>query len=322
VAQLIGSAPDEIIFTGGGTEANNLAICGVGPKTAQGLRFVTSTIEHPATARPLEHLERGGATVIRVAVDGLGQVDAGQVIAAANDTTALISIMHSNNETGALQPIGAIVGGSEALVHTDAAQSVGKVHIDVDDLGVHLLSIAGHKLYAPKGVGALYVRTGVVLRPLVRGAEHELGLRPGTENVASIVGLGCAARLARQQLDVSGSRQTELTEALWSQLASAIPQLKRNGPRTARLPNTLNISFPAIAGSAVLSHCQDLAASTGSACDDAGEHPSTVLLAMGLDPIRALGAVRISIGRHTSAEHIQRAANSLVRGYRKAREAA
>jgi cysteine desulfurase len=317
VAALIGSQPDEIIFTSGGTEANNLAIRGTTVHTTR-LRIVTSTIEHPATARPVTWLERQGWDIVRVAVDGGGRVLVRELDAAITSTTALVTMMHSNNETGVLQPIdeaSRFARRAGALVHTDAAQSVGKVPIDVQAMDVDLLSIAGHKLYAPKGVGALYLRRGVILEALTLGAGHERGLRPGTENVASIVGLGAACAIARQDLHEQGMRVRMLRDRLWEQLAGAVPHLELNGHVENRLPNTLNVRFPRVSGEALLATTPQIAASTGSACHDGDESPSAVLLAMGIPAQAALGSVRLTLGRATTESAVDRAAAALAHAW-------
>jgi cysteine desulfurase len=317
VAALIGSQPDEIIFTSGGTEANNLAIRGTTVHTTR-LRIVTSTIEHPATARPVTWLERQGWDIVRVAVDGGGRVLVRELDAAITSTTALVTMMHSNNETGVLQPIdeaSRFARRAGALVHTDAAQSVGKVPIDVQAMDVDLLSIAGHKLYAPKGVGALYLRRGVILEALTLGAGHERGLRPGTENVASIVGLGAACVIARQDLHEQGMRVRMLRDRLWEQLAGAVPHLELNGHVENRLPNTLNVRFPRVSGEALLATTPQIAASTGSACHDGDESPSAVLLAMGIPAQAALGSVRLTLGRATTESAVDRAAAALAHAW-------
>jgi cysteine desulfurase len=235
------------------------------------------------------------------------------------DDTSLVTVMHANNVTGAIQPVRAVADAARARgipVHTDAAQSLGKVPVDVDALGVDLLSIAGHKLYAPKGVGALYARPGLDLPPLLRGAGHEAGRRPGTENVASIVGLGVACALAARTLDAEADRVRRLRDGLHALLAAAVPGLALNGPVAARLPNTLNVRFPGVRGSAVLAGAPEVAASTGSACHAGDESPSGALLAMGLSPDVALGSVRLSLGRHTDADDVARAAAALIRSWR------
>src|SRR6202051_3739852 len=254
VAALINSHADEIIFTSGGTEANNLAIRGTNLGTSR-RRVVTSTIEHPATARPVSWLERQGWDIVRVGVDAGGRADVRDLETAITSATALVTIMHSNNETGVLQPIQEAVQFARragTYVHTDAAQSVGKVPIDVRAMDVDLLSIAGHKLYAPKGVGALYLRRGTVLEALTQGAGHERGLRPGTENVASIVGFGTACAMAQRDLDEQRARVGALRDRLWDKLAQAIPHLVLNGHVENRLPNTLNVRFPRVSGEALL----------------------------------------------------------------------
>jgi len=318
VAALINSHADEIIFTSGGTEANNLAIRGTTARTTR-RRVVTSIVEHPATARPVSWLERQGWDIVRVGVDAGGRSRVPELDAAITSVTALVTIMHSNNETGVFQPIQEAVRFARragACVHTDAAQSVGKVPIDVRAMDVDLLSIAGHKLYGPKGVGALFVRRGTDLEPLALGAGHERGLRPGTENVASIVGLGAACALAQCDLDAQGTRVSTLRDRLWERLAQAIPQLALNGHVENRLPNTLNVRFPQVSGEALLAATPQIAASTGSACHDGDESASAVLLAMGIPARAALGSVRLTLGRGTTESAVDRAATALARAWR------
>jgi cysteine desulfurase len=319
VAALIGAAPSEIVFTSGGTEANNLAIRGataLSPKR----HAVTSVIEHPATQNPCRLLEIQGFDVTWLPVDGSGRVRVEDVSRAVTDRTALVTLMHSNNETGTLQPVGEIapsVHAAGALLHTDAAQSVGKLEVRVDDLGVDLLSIAGHKLYAPKGVGALYVRSGTALEPVIWGAGHERGLRPGTENVASIVGLGVACEIAAASQAEESARVRALRDELWSALRERVPGIALNGHETLRLPNTLNVRFPDVRGSALLAGAPGIAASTGAACHAGGESASAVLLAMGLSAEEALGAVRLSLGRGTTADDVRRAADLLAAAWQR-----
>jgi cysteine desulfurase len=318
VAALINSHADEIIFTSGGTEANNLAIRGTTARTAR-RRVVTSIVEHPATARPVSWLERQGWDIVRIGVDADGRSRVPELDAAITSVTALVTIMHSNNETGVFQPIQEAVRFARragACVHTDAAQSVGKVPIDVRAMDLDLLSIAGHKLYGPKGVGALFVRRGTDLEPLALGAGHERGLRPGTENVASIVGLGAACALARCDLDAQGTRVSTLRDRLWERLAQAIPQLALNGHVENRLPNTLNVRFPQVSGEALLAATPQIAASTGSACHDGDESASAVLLAMGIPARAALGSIRLTLGRATTESAVDRAATALARAWR------
>ncbi len=320
VAAALGCEPEEILFTSGGTEANNLAIRGVLEALAGKGRLVTSTIEHPATASACAWLERHGREVTRLGVDGDGRVRVDEARHAIDRNTALVTVMHSNNETGVLQPIAELTGlahTANALVHTDAAQSIGKVPVRVGDLGVDLLSVAGHKLYAPKGVGALYVRRGTPLHPVVVGASHERGLRPGTENVASIVGLGVACELVTQDLAAASARMRALRDLLWTRLASTVPGLALNGHRELRLPNTLNVRFPRVSGTAVLEGAPEVAASTGSACHEGGESASAVILAMGVPPGDALGSVRLTLGRGTTQEDAVRAGEALGRSWRR-----
>jgi cysteine desulfurase len=314
VAALLGCAIDEIVFTSGGTEANNLALRGVTEAVAERRQVVTSIIEHPAISAPCNWLERRGWRVSRLGVGRDGCVSVEQLIDSVGAGTALVTIMHSNNETGVLQPISTIARAAHeagALVHTDAAQSVGKIPVDIHELEVDLLSIAGHKLYAPKGVGALYMRRGTPIVPFMLGAGHERGLRPGTENVAGIVGLGAACEVARRSLGAVGARMLELRERLWGLLSEQVPGLILNGHVKERLPNTLNVCFPKVSGTALLAATPGVAASTGAACHDGHEAPSAVLLAMGVPPEEAIGAVRLTLGRSTTDEEIGRAADAL-----------
>jgi cysteine desulfurase len=318
VAALVNSHAEEIIFTSGGTEANNLAIRGTTAHASR-RRLVTSIIEHPATARPVTWLERQGWDIVRVGVDAGGRAQIHELDVAITSATALVTIMHSNNETGVLQPLREAVHFARragASIHTDAAQSVGKVPIDVRAMDVDLLSIAGHKLYGPKGVGALFVRRGTALEPLTLGAGHERGLRPGTENVASIVGLGAACAMAQHDLNEQGARVRALRDRLWDQLAQAIPHLALNGHLENRLPNTLNVRFPQVSGEALLAATPQIAASTGSACHDDDESASAVLLAMGIPARAALGSVRLTLGRATTESAVDRAATALARAWR------
>ena len=277
VAASLGCDAEEIIFTSGGTEANNLAIRGV-LESVDRKRVVTTRIEHPATARLCAWLEGHGHGVTRLGVDGDGRARLDEAREAIGRDTALVTVMHSNNETGVLQPVAELARlahGAGARVHTDAAQSVGKVPVRVRELDVDLLSVAGHKLYAPKGVGALYVKRGTPLAPLVLGASHEHGLRPGTENVASIVGLGVACEVVTRDLAATAARLKALRDLLWERLASGVPGLVRNGHRELRLPNTLNVRFPRASGTAILEGAPEVAASTGSASTVTGGLVST-----------------------------------------------
>jgi len=315
VALLIGAQPAEIVFTGCATEANNLALQGAARALFSGSRRTlrVSAVEHPSVAQPMRHLAKAGWTVAEIPVDETGRIDAGTLEIGSD--VALISVMLANNEVGTIQPIRAIAERTRAagaLLHVDAAQAVGKITVNVDELGCDLLTLAGHKFYAPKGVGALYVRTGTVLIPIMQGAGHERGLRPGTENVPHIVALGEAARLAREEGAEESARIKSLRDALHHRLASAIPGLMLNGHAEERLPNTLNLSFPFVTGWDLLAGVEALAASTGSACH-AGDHAvSGVLAAMGFTPERAAGAVRLSLGRFTTKTEIEIAAQVLI----------
>jgi len=319
VAALLACDVSEVVFTSGGTEASNLAIRGVAEARDDRRHVVTSTIEHPATAEACAWLEEQGLSVTRANVDAGGRVRVDEVSAAVGAGTALVTVMHANSETGVVQPIGEIAQAAHAvgaLVHCDAAQSVGKVAVRVNELGVDLLSLVGHKFYAPKGVGALFVRAGTPLAPFTRGAGHERGLRPGTENVAGIVGLGVASRCAKRDLDAEAARVQELRDRLWERLSAAVPGLQLNGHATPRLPNTLNVRFPGTSGVAVLAAAPEVAASTGSACHDGREQASAVILAMGIPLTEALGSVRLTLGRHTTRDDVDRAAEALARAWR------
>jgi cysteine desulfurase len=323
VATILGCSSDEIVFTSGGTEANNLAIRGVTEARPDHRHVITSVIEHPATANPCRWLERHGYRVSWIGVTGDGRVQVQDVeTALAADNTAILTVMHANNETGVVQPIADIARlarGYGAIVHTDAAQSIGKMPVNVDALGVDLLSVAGHKLYAPKGVGALFVRRGTPLAPLVLGAGHERGIRPGTENVASIVGLGVACEIACRDMAAWTARVRWLRDELWMLLREHVPGLALNGHMQERLPNTLNIRFPCVSGTALLAAAPGIAASTGSACHDGQESASAVILAMGIPAAEAVGSVRLTLGRGTTDDDIARAADVLARAWQSIR---
>ena len=323
VAALLGGEPEEVLFTSGGTEANNLAILGVAGARDRRPGVVTTEIEHPATASSCAWLAGHGRRVRRLGVDREGRVRLDEARAVIDGETALVTLMHSNNETGVLQPVAEvarIARAAGALVHTDAAQSMGKVPVRPRDLDVDLVSIAGHKVYAPKGVGALYVRKGTPLVPVLLGASQEHGLRPGTENVASIVGLGAACEAVGRDLEVAADRMRRMRDHLWDQLAAAVPGLALNGHPELRLPNTLSVRFPRASGAAVLEGAPDVAASTGSACHEGFQRASAVILAMGIDPGDALGTVRLTLGRGTSEDDARRAADALARSWRRLAE--
>ncbi len=322
VASLLVCRPDEIVFTSGGTESNNLAIRGAVDLSSGRRHVVTSSVEHPAVARPCEHLEKRGIEVTRLPVDGSGRLASEAARAFVRGDTALVTVILAQNETGTLMPIAdlaCIAREHGALFHSDAAQAVGKIRTEVDRLGVDMLSIAGHKLYAPKGVGALFVRRGVRLAPVLLGAGQERGVRPGTENVASIVGLGTACELCAADMHTEAERQRTLRDRLFETLRVAIPGIRFFGHLTERLPNTLNISFPDVRGAAVLAAAPEVAASTGSACHEGAETPSAVLMSMGIDDASALGAVRLSLGRSTTPGEIDRAGYALVKAWRSVR---
>lgn len=311
VAALIGAHPEEVIFTSGGTEANNLAIRGAADSASTQV-VVTSAVEHPATAEPVARLEAQGWRAHRMGVDVDGRIDPSQVPAGQ---IGLGTLILAQNEVGTLQPVTEFaeylhnVGG---VVHADAAQAVGKIPLAVDALGVDLLSIAGHKLYAPKGVGALYIRRGTQISPVLVGAGQERGVRPGTENVAGVVGLGMAAELAAAGLATEPERQRILKELLWSELSSAIPGLARISPVDDCLPNTLMVAVPERIGQEILGRAEAVSASTGSACHAGVHAPAQTLLAMDIDPELALGALRLSLGRGTVEADIHAAVSALA----------
>jgi cysteine desulfurase len=260
-------------------------------------------------------------TRVGVGADGCANVDEAREV--IDGDTVLVTVMHSNNETGVLQPVAELVQlarAAGALVHTDAAQSLGKVPVRVRELGVDLLSIAGHKLYAPKGVGALYVKRGTPLGPLVLGAGHERGLRPGTENVASIVGLGAACEAVGRDPEQAAARTKGLRDLLWARLASEVPELALNGHSDLRLPNTLNVRFPRASGTVVLAGAPEVLASTGSACHEGLESASPVIMAMGIPAVAALGSVRLTLGRSTTESDVERAAGALIESWRRIAE--
>lgn len=315
VAELLGCAASEVVFTSGGSEANNLALKGVFfASDAPRKHIITTQIEHPAIVEPCRFLERLGAEVTWLPVDGTGRVDPADLREAIRAETILISIMHANNEVGTIQPVeecAAIARERGVLFHTDAAQSVGKIATRVDELGVDLLSIAGHKLYAPKGVGALYVRDDVSLEPLIHGADHESGRRAGTESALLTAALGEACRLAWNLSDQERIR--ELRDRLWEALSAQLGErVVLNGHPQRRLPNTLSVSFVGQPGADVLAAVDGLAASTGSACHADRVELSSVLEAMGISEEVGMGAVRLSLGRGTTAAEVDAVADALA----------
>jgi cysteine desulfurase len=306
-AALLNCRDDEIVFTSGGSEANNLALKGAFfALRDKGNHIVTTQIEHPAIIEPCKFLERLGARITYLPVDTSGRLNPDDLRKALTPRTILVSIMHANNEVGTIQPIedcARIAHDHGLLFHTDAAQSIGKISTTASDLGADLLSIAGHKLYAPKGIGALFVRRSVTLEPLVHGAGHERGQRAGTESALLAVGLGAACELARDLALMD--RVRSLRDHFWQGLRAKFGNgIVLNGHPTHRLPNTLNVSFVGRIGAEVLSGLDGVAASTGSACHAGNIEPSPVLKAMGIAPEIGMGAVRFSLGRATTREEI------------------
>ena len=308
VAGLLGCQVKEVVFTSGGSEANNHALKGAFfARRDQGNHIITTRVEHPAVTQPCRFLEGLGADVTYLPVDGTGRIDPDDVQRAITDRTLLVSVMHANNEVGTVQPIAEIsriTRDRGILLHTDAAQSVGKIPAGVGELGVDLLSLAGHKVYAPKGVGALYIRQGVLLEPLLHGAGHEAGRRAGTENVLLDVGLGAACELARAWVGMP--RVRELRDHFWAGLREAFgDRVVLNGHPVERLPNTLNVSFIGRVGAEILSGLEGVAASTGSACHEGAVELSPVLKAMGVPEEVGMGAIRFSLGRDTTIDEIE-----------------
>ena len=326
VAALLGAQSDEIVFTAGGTEASNQALKGAVFARLQGNlgtlqdHIITSAVEHPATLKPCAFLQKLGCAVTILPVDRYGLVDPDAVRKALTPATTIVSIMHANNEVGTIQPIreiANIVKKHGALMHTDAAQSLGKVPVDVGALEVDMLSVAGHKVYAPKGVGVLFVRRGVKLEPLLHGAGHEGGRRAGTENVPYIVGLGKACDIAQQMLPAATAKLQSLRDRLWHRLCEGLGErITLNGHPDQRLPNTLNVNFVGQVGAELLARVPEIAASTGSACHEGQIELSPVLAAMGVAPALGKGAVRLSVGRFTTVEEIDRAAEALIEATR------
>lgn len=307
VAVLLNCSPSEIIFTSGGSESNNTVLKGVAHTYKdKGKHIITSQVEHPAILSPCGYLEDLGYKVSYVAVDQFGMVDPAEIERLITDETILVTIMHSNNETGTLQPveeIARICQNHRVLFHTDASQSVGKVPVDVRQLGVDFLTVAGHKLYGPKGIGALYIRDGIRIEPLIHGAGHENGRRAGTENIILEVGLGKSCEIASTAL--SSHKTGELTAYFHDRLREIFGDiLHLNGHPEKRLPNTLNVSFLGYNGHEILDQLEGVAASTGSACHSGTTSVSPVLSAMGVSPDVGRGAVRFSLGRYTTKEEI------------------
>lgn len=319
VAALISAAPEEVFFTSGGTESNNLALRGLAAARPEKKHLVTSNVEHPAIAKVCTHLEEKGYRVTRVAVNGQGSISAEEALAALDETTLLVTVMHAHNETGVIQPIGEIAQSARekgVFVHTDAAQSLGKISVSVEDLGVDLLSMAAHKLYGPKGVGALYVRKGTPITPFALGAGHERGMRPGTENVASIVGFGVACAAALRDAEWLGELLGMMRDRLWNKLSTRVEGLRLNGEGACRLPNTLSVRFPRVKAPELLALVPDVAASTGAACHDGKDVASSGILALGVPTEEAMGTVRLTLGRHTTDAQVDKAAELLTAAWK------
>jgi len=308
VAKLLGCEAAEIVFTSGATESNNMVIKGIAKAAGKGKHFITSQIEHPAVLEPCRHIERFGYKVTYLPVDKFGLVDPDALAKSITPDTALVTIMHSNNEVGTIQDIAGLakIASSRGVpFHTDAAQSVGKIPCRVGDLSVDFLTVAGHKFYAPKGVGALYIRKGTKLPPMLHGAGHEHGMRPGTENLASVVGLGAACELAMPLLESEGPRQKKLGQRLLDGLKKAGLQVHLNGHPDQKLPNTWNISFEGHDAASVMEALgKDIAVSPGAACHGDTVNASHVLVAMGVPTGLSRGAIRFSLGRETTEAEI------------------
>ncbi|MCF8063075.1 MAG: cysteine desulfurase [Deltaproteobacteria bacterium] len=324
VARLLGCEPSEIVFTSGGSESNNTVLKGVvNPAEASRYHVITSSIEHPAVLNPALYLAELGAGLTVLPVDGQGLVDPGAVREAIEPRTVLVSVMLANNETGALQPvreISRIARERGVPVHTDAAQAVGKIPVDVGGLGVDFLSVAGHKLYAPKGVGALFVRKGRSLTPLIHGAAQERGLRAGTESAVLAAGLGEACRIAAERMDRDMKAVRAMRDRLQELLFESVDGLVLNGPQEGRLPNTLFVSVPGVEGGRILEGVPTLYASTGAACHDRSVTLSHVLSAMGVPPEVGMGALRLTVGRSNSMGQVEEAARMIADRVRELRK--
>jgi cysteine desulfurase len=323
IAHLLGCETNEIIFTSGGTESNNMVLKSLAwTLRSKGAHIVTTRIEHPAIINTALFLMETGCDVTFLPVDSYGHVDPEEVKKAIRRDTILITVMHANNETGTIQPIAdisSIAREHGIAFHTDAAQSVGKIEVRVDDLGVDFLTIAGHKLYAPKGVGALYIRDGIVIEPFMHGGGQEMGLRSGTENVMLNVGLGKACELISENIADEIPRIRALRDRLHEQIRSAVPDVVLNGHPEMRLPNTLFVSFPGIAGEEILAQIPELCTSTGAACHDRSVTLSHVLAAMGVSKEVGMGAIRLTLGRPTTEEEVYQAAQWIVEAVEKMR---
>ncbi|MBU1670546.1 MAG: cysteine desulfurase NifS [Actinobacteria bacterium] len=317
VASLIGADPDEVYFTSGGSESDNMALWGtLIANDGEGGHLVTTNIEHHAVLETAEFLADHGYEATIVGVDGAARVDPADMEEAIRPDTVVVSLMHANNEVGTIEPVADVSRACRragVYLHTDAVQTVGNIPVDVDELGVDLLSISGHKLYGPKGVGAIYVRNGVRISRFIQGGEQERGMRAGTENIAGIVGLGAAARLASSEMSAKVERIARLRDRLVERLTGSIDEILLNGHPTERLPNNAHFRIRRIEGEAICLHLDTvgICASTGSACSSEALEPSHVLMAMGVPTIEAHGSLRFSLGRDTTEEDIEYVAENL-----------
>ena len=312
VAALIGARPQEIVFTSGGTESDNHAIFGVALSISTSPHVITTTVEHEAVLNACQALEKQSVAVSYLPVNRDGLINLDELRRALRPETVLISVMHANNELGAIQPlaeIGRIAAEADVYFHTDAVQSAAKIPLDVKALQLDLLSLSGHKFYAPKGIGALFIKSGTRLRQLLYGGHHQRGFRPGTENVTGIVGLGKAAELARVSLEKDAARMSRLRDTLEQGILARVPDCRLNSANAPRTPNTSNILFPGLEGEALVIalDLKGLACSTGAACSSGAVEPSHVLTAIGLSASDARATVRFSLGRHTTESEIQAA---------------
>ena len=310
VASIIGANTDEIIFTSGGTESDNIAIKGTAYRfKRRGNHIFTSNIEHPAVDETCKYLEKNGFEVTYLPVEKDGIVNSSDLEDAITDKTILITVMHANNEIGTIQPIseiGEIARENKIYFHADAVQSVGKIPVNVEELNVDMLSLSAHKLYGPKGVGALYIKKGVRVEPIIHGGGHEKGIRPGTENVAGIVGLGKACEIAENNLEEEAQYLTSMRDELIKRVLSEIDESYLNGHPTKRLPNNINFRFTGIEGESLVLHLdsKNIASSTGSACSSKKLEASHVLMALGLKEVQAHGSLRLTLGKENKVEDI------------------
>lgn len=317
VASLIGAKIDEIIFTSGGTESDNIAIKGIAYRLRdKGNHIITSNIEHPAVDETCKYLEKNGFEVTYLPAGEDGIVNNTDLEDAITNKTILITIMHANNEIGTIQPIkeiGAIARERKIVFHTDAVQSVGKIPVNVDDLNVDMLSLSAHKLYGPKGVGALYIKKGVRVEPIIHGGGHEKGIRPGTENVAGIVGLGKACQIAEENLVETAQYVTSIRDEIIEKVLDQVEKSYLNGHPTNRLPNNINFRFTGIEGESLVLHldAKGIASSTGSACSSKNLEPSHVLMALGLKEVDAHGSLRLTLGKENKKEEIDYIVDSI-----------